>query len=127
MWGYRTPRYLYFGWAAARCDDLLNLIPARLTALTYALAGDFRAALRCWRGQGVLWDSPNAGPVMAAGAGALQLRLGGGAFYHGQWRMRPELGEGAEPQATDISRALRLVRRSLLIWMAVAGAGALLA
>jgi adenosylcobinamide-phosphate synthase len=126
MWGYRTPRYLYFGWAAARCDDLLNLIPARLTALTYAFAGNFRAALRCWRGQGVLWDSPNAGPVMAAGAGALQLRLGGGAFYHGQWRLRPELGEGAEPAATDISRALRLLQRSLLIWMGVAGVGALL-
>ena len=126
MWGYRTPRYLYFGWAAARADDLLNLIPARLTALSYALAGRFRAALRCWRGQGVLWDSPNAGPVMAAGAGALHLRLGGGAFYHGQWRVRPELGEGAEPSAPDIARALRLLQRSLLIWMSVAGVGALL-
>jgi adenosylcobinamide-phosphate synthase len=120
MWGYRTPRYLHFGWAAARGDDLLNFIPARLTALTYALAGDLRAALRCWRRQGVLWDSPNAGPVMASGAGALQVQLGGGAFYHGQWRVRPELGEGPEPQAGDIARALRLVRRALLIWVGVA-------
>jgi adenosylcobinamide-phosphate synthase len=126
MWGYRTPRYLYFGWAAARCDDLLNLIPARLTALTYALAGHFRTALRCWRQQGIYWDSPNAGPVMAAGAGALHLRLGGGAFYHGAWRVRPELGEGADPEAVDIARALRLVRRALLIWMAITAVGALL-
>ena len=126
MWGYRTPRYLYFGWAAARCDDLMNFIPARLTALSYALAGDLRLALRCWRRQGALWDSPNAGPVMASGAGALHLRLGGGAFYHGQWRMRPALGEGAEPGATDIARALRLVERALLIWMGVAALGALL-
>jgi adenosylcobinamide-phosphate synthase len=126
MWGYRTPRYLHFGWAAARCDDVLNFIPARLTALTYALAGNFRAALRCWGQQGVLWDSPNAGPVMASGAGALQLRLGGGAFYHGHWRVRPELGEGTEPQATDIARALRLVQRALLIWVGVAALAALL-
>ena len=126
MWGYRTPRYLHFGWAAARFDDVLNFIPARLTALTYALAGDLRAALRCWRRQGTLWDSPNAGPVMASGAGALHLRLGGGAFYHGQWRVRPELGEGAEPKAPDIARALLLLQRSLLIWIGVAGVGVLL-
>jgi adenosylcobinamide-phosphate synthase len=117
MWGYRTPRYFYFGWAAARCDDLLNFIPARLTALTYALAGRFRTAVRCWREQGALWGSPNAGPVMAAGAGALRVRLGGGAFYHGHWRERPVLGEGAEPQTADIPRALRLLQRSLWMWM----------
>jgi adenosylcobinamide-phosphate synthase len=126
MWGYRTPRYLYFGWAAARCDDLLNLIPARLTALTYALNGHSRAALRCWREQAVHWGSPNAGPVMAAGAGALQLRLGGGAFYDGEWCERAALGEGAEPKAADITRALRLIERSLLVWLGVAGLGALL-
>ena len=126
MWGYRTPRYLYFGWAAARLDDLLNLIPARLTAATYALAGRLRTALRCWRLQGVRWESPNAGPVMAAGAGALGVKLGGGAFYHGEWHERPALGEGREPAAIDITRAVRLVQRSLLIWIAVAGVGALL-
>jgi adenosylcobinamide-phosphate synthase len=127
MWGYRTPRYLYFGWAAARLDDLLNLIPARLTAASYALTGSLRMALRCWRAQGVRWESPNAGPVMAAGAGALGLKLGGGAFYHGEWHERPALGEGREPAAVDITRAVRLVQRSLLAWIAVAGVGALLA
>lgn len=126
MWGYRTPRYLHYGWAAARCDDLLNFLPARLTALTYALVGHSRTALRCWHQQAVLWESPNAGPVMAAGAGALQLRLGGGAFYDGEWCERPTLGEGVEPSATDITRALRLVDRALLIWMGVLGLGALL-
>lgn len=49
MWGYRTPRFLLFGWAAARLDDVLNWVPARLTAATYALLGCTRTALVCWR------------------------------------------------------------------------------
>jgi adenosylcobinamide-phosphate synthase len=117
MWGYRTSRYREFGWAAARLDDLLNLIPARLTALSYAMVGHAGAALRCWRLQAPFWDSPNAGPVMAAGAGALGIRLGGGASYHGHWRERPALGEGRAPGVDDIERARRLILRTLLLWM----------
>ncbi len=120
MWGYRTPRYERFGWAAARIDDVLNFIPARLTALSYALLGDATRAWRCWRTQAPLWDSPNAGPVMAAGAGALRVRLGGAAPYDGVWEPRPELGEGDEPDADAIVRALRLVRRSVVLWLVVA-------
>ena len=119
MWGYRTPRYLYFGWAAARLDDVLNFVPARLTALTYALIGHTRSALRCWRLQAGAWESPNAGPVMAAGAGALGLGLGGGAYYHGQWEERPTLGVGPRPDATSIPAALRLVRLGVIVWLLV--------
>jgi adenosylcobinamide-phosphate synthase len=119
MWGYRTPRYLYFGWAAARLDDALNFIPARLTALTYALMGHTRSALRCWRVQASAWESPNAGPVMAAGAGALGVGLGGGAFYHGQWEERPPLGAGPRPDATSIPAALRLVRLGVMLWLLI--------
>ena len=120
MWGYRTPRFRSFGWAAARCDDAMNLIPARLTAFTYALTGHFGDALHCWREQGQRWESPNAGPVMAAGAGSLHVRLGGPAFYHGHWKFRPPLGQGAEPRPEDIGRALRLVARGVTIWIAAA-------
>ncbi len=120
MWGYRTPRYLHFGWAAARLDDLLNWIPARLTALGYMAVGPQPAlAWRCWREQAPGWKSPNAGPVMAAGAGALGLALGGPARYHGQWQTRPALGQGLAPGAADIRRAVALVRRALWLWLAV--------
>jgi adenosylcobinamide-phosphate synthase len=120
MWGYRTSRYENFGWAAARIDDVLNFVPARLTAFTYALCGRFDAALRCWRKQAPQWDSPNAGPVMAAGAGALGMSLGGAAPYHGVWEVRPELGEGDLPDATAIYRALALVRRGVALWLLAA-------
>ena len=119
MWGYRTPRLAAFGWAAARLDDLLNYVPARLTAIAYALCGATRTAIACWRRQAPQWDSPNAGPVMAAGAGALGLALGGAATYHGQLETRPTLGAGRPPRGADIARALRLVRRALALWLAV--------
>ncbi|MEQ1601515.1 MAG: cobalamin biosynthesis protein [Methylophilaceae bacterium] len=116
MWGYRTPRYLYFGWAAARLDDALNLIPARLTALSYALCGHSRSALQCWKQQAKTWYSPNAGPVMAAGAGALQVKLGGAARYHGQIKQRPILGLGEVAKRVHIQAAIRLVHRSIWLW-----------
>jgi len=119
MWGYRTPRYERFGWAAARIDDALNYLPARLTALSYALLGDTARAWRCWRTQAPAWDSPNAGPVMAAGAGALAVRLGGAAPYDGRWEARPALGEGDPPDADAIVRALRLVCHAVLLWLGV--------
>jgi len=117
MWGYRNDRYSHFGWAAARLDDLLNLVPARLTALGYGLAGQLRPALGSWRSQAGQWKSPNAGPVMAAGAGSLGILLGGSASYDGVSEARPSLGQGRKPEAKDIDAALRLIRRSLQVWL----------
>jgi adenosylcobinamide-phosphate synthase len=118
MWGYRTPRYLRFGWAAARIDDVLNWIPARLTAASYALLGDTRTALRCWREQAPRWDSPNAGPVMASGAGSLNVLIGGPAMYHGALEHRPTLGFGHPAKATHVTAALMLVERTVILWLA---------
>jgi adenosylcobinamide-phosphate synthase len=117
MWGYKTPRFFYFGWAAARLDDVLDYIPARLTALTYAVLGKTKLALSCWRTQAPLWDSPNAGPVMAAGAGALGVELGGAARYQNEWHERPILGAGPAPVLQDIERALALVRHGAMLWL----------
>lgn len=118
MWGYRTERFNHFGWAAARIDDGLNWLPARLTALTYALLGKTRNALACWRTQAPGWESPNAGPVMAAGAGSLGVLLGGAAIYHGEVEIRPPLGTGPTPVAADLGRAIALIRHSLWLWLA---------
>ena len=73
--------------------------------------------LDTWRTQAPLWDSPNAGPVMAAGAGALDLTLGGDAIYHGQVEVRTPLGFGPAPQASDIARSLVLVQKTLALWL----------
>lgn len=117
MWGYKTERFLHFGWAAARIDDVINYIPARLTAVSYALFGNTRRAFACWRQQAPHWESPNAGPVMSAGAGSLGLALGGAEIYHGQREERPTLGEGRPARGEDISRAVHLLRRSTAVWL----------
>ncbi|MBY0238912.1 MAG: adenosylcobinamide-phosphate synthase CbiB [Burkholderiaceae bacterium] len=124
MWGYRNARYLRYGWAAARIDDVLNLIPARLTALSYVLLTPTltgkRRAWHCWRTQAPAWSSPNAGPVMSSGAGALGLSLGGAAVYDGEVEQRPPLGIGQPAATADIVRAWRLVRNTTALWLGLA-------
>lgn len=130
MWGYRTERLLHFGCAAARLDDAFNYLPARLTALSYVLLAPGlhgkRRAWQCWRAQAPLWDSPNAGPVMASGAGALGVQLGGAAVYHGQLEERPTLGAGVPATGVDIGRAWRLVMHTTALWLVLGLALALI-
>ncbi len=130
MWGYRSERFHAFGWAAARIDDGLNWIPARLTALCYVLLAssmaDKRRAWSCWRAQAPAWSSPNAGPVMASGAGALGLSLGGAAIYDGVREERPPLGAGRDADAADIGRAWRLVAGTTVLWLVVLASAAFL-
>lgn len=114
MVGYRTTRYRRFGWAAARSDDLLGLLPARVTAaLTVVLAplvgGSSRAALAAWRRDAAGHPSPNAGPVEAATAGALGVRLGGDANRYGDVvDHRPAMGHGRCPRPADVRAGIRL-------------------
>jgi adenosylcobinamide-phosphate synthase len=119
--GHREPRWRMFGWAAARADDLANLIPARLAALLLMSAGGRR------RGWPVVWRdaskhaSPNAGWPEAAMACALKIRLGGPATYDGALHERPVFGVGPAPVPNDLSRGLRLyVFACGMVWMLAA-------
>jgi adenosylcobinamide-phosphate synthase len=151
MVGYRSPRYLRFGWASARLDDAANWVPARVTAaLTIACAamvplpgtsaqgppaeghrlpGPASAAMRAVLRDGARHPSPNAGRCEAAFAGALGLRLGGTNVYGGVTEVRPDLGDGRAPEPDDIRRAIRLSRAvtaaatGLAVLIALTGAG----
>ena len=117
MWGYKNARFLYFGKFAAHIDDVLNWLPARMVAVSYMFMGNFNQGWRCWQCQAKHCASPNAGPVMAAGAGALNVRLGGDTSYHGVIETRPVLGDGHLAEDVDILRGLRMVRNTLVLWV----------
>ncbi len=115
MVGHHNARYERFGWAAARLDDVANLLPARLTGLLAAalaplVGGSPAVALRTMRRDGADHPSPNAGPCEAAFAGALGVRLGGTNAYGSRVEERGLLGDGPPPAAADIARAVRLSR-----------------
>jgi adenosylcobinamide-phosphate synthase len=112
MVGYKSARYRNFGWASARFDDLVNLLPARTCALlTGVVAGRFRETWRIWHRDAPRHPSPNAGPVEAAFAGALDLRLGGTNTYGDEVEDRGTLGDGLRPAVADIRRTADLARR----------------
>ncbi|WP_369635251.1 cobalamin biosynthesis protein [Nocardia sp. JMUB6875] len=113
MVGYRNERYGRFGWAAARTDDVANLVPARVSGLiTVALApvvgGRPADAWRAWRRDAAKHPSPNAGVAEASMAGALGVMLGGKTEYRHGVEMRPTLGDGPVPRVPDLRRAVRL-------------------
>ena len=110
MVGHRSTRYARFGWASARLDDLVNFIPARITALLVTLVRPAaRAAVRrAVREQAAAHPSPNAGVAEAAFATALGLELGGPLRYGDRDELRPRLGWGPRPMPADIDRALAL-------------------
>ncbi|MBJ7538989.1 adenosylcobinamide-phosphate synthase CbiB [Marinomonas transparens] len=116
MWGYKTDSFLHFGWFAARFDDVLNYVPARLVIYTYAACGNWKQAIRSSRQPSARTKSPNAGPVMAAGAGALGVQLGGEAPYFGKVETRPVWGEGDEPRPKHLEQAIFLVDKSVYLW-----------
>ncbi len=111
LWGYRTPEFEALGEGAARLDDLLNLVPARVTAVALLAAageGTRLRGLRIWRRDARLTESPNAGHPMAAMAGALGVRLGKrDAYVLG--------GELTSATPEDVARAVALARRAMIV------------
>ncbi|GLY54709.1 cobalamin biosynthesis protein [Lentzea sp. NBRC 102530] len=115
MVGHKSPRYLRFGWASARLDDVLNLLPSRLAALLTVggapvVGGSASQALETWRRDASAHPSPNAGQVEAAFAGALEIRLGGRTVYAHGVEERPVLGHGRNPDSGHVTRAVELSR-----------------
>jgi adenosylcobinamide-phosphate synthase len=128
MIGHREYPYTYFGRFAARFDDAANFVPARITALSIAVAaaicsGRFCEAWHTWLNEGHRHPSPNAGQSEAAMAGALNVRLGGSNHYQGKPSHKPVLGrQFLPPKTSDARISLKLAR----IASGVAFAGAIL-
>ena len=130
MVGYRNERYLSFGWASARCDDLANLVPARLTGLLMTAAAPLvgfsgRGAWQIMCRDGRNHASPNSGIPEAATAGALGVRLGGTNVYFGKEVVKPTIGDPLRPlDATAWRGAVRLMygAEGLLLagWLVIA-------
>lgn len=118
--GHKEERWRAFGWAAARTDDVMNFVPARLAGATLCLAGGggWRIMLR----DAGKHASPNAGWTEAAMAGALGLRLAGPISYDGMAHDKPWIGEGdGRACAHDIHRALRIyLRACAMLWIVAA-------
>jgi len=126
MIGYRSPRYIRFGWAAAKLDDAANYLAARVTAALVVIcaplvSGSPSGAVQAWRRDAARHPSPNAGVVEAAFAGALGVRLGGPTQYHHELQIRPTLGDGRTPVVGDLRRAVALSRAVQAAAMSVAG------
>lgn len=118
MWGYKNTRFYYFGWAAARLDDVLAYIPARILAFTFVLVGQHkRQALNCWLQQAKHCASPNGGPVMTSGAGSLNIILSMRARYHGEWKAKPIMGAGSATAVNDLPNIVTLIKHSLMAWL----------
>jgi len=121
MIGHRTPRHNAFGWASARIDDVVNLAPARLTGVLFALASrrPRTSLVVMWR-CAAQHRSPNAGWPEAALAGALNIRLSGPRVYHDHIADEPWLNAAApDPSPNDIARGLSLYRRAMVATAAV--------
>lgn len=118
LWGHRYERFVEFGWAAARLDDLLQWIPARITALSYAIMGSFEEALHCWRARVGIWSDINSGPLLASGFGAMHMQnceaSGEAADYE-----ESVANLSVVPDSSHIRGVVALVWRVLLFWLAI--------
>ncbi|GHU66633.1 cobalamin biosynthesis protein CobD [Clostridia bacterium] len=125
MVGYKNERYLDFGQCAAKIDDVLNFIPARLAAVLMIAASRFcrmdtKNAVTVWKRDRRKHASPNSAQTEAVAAGALRIRLAGGASYFGEWHEKPYIGDDLRPaEAEDIRRSHRLLYVTAVLMMVV--------
>ena len=106
-----------FGVFARQTFYILEWLPIRLTAMTFAIVGDFEDTVHCWRTQAASWSDPEAGILLASGAGALGVRLGMPIEQGGVLEDRAELGVGDAADADFMQSAIGLVWRSVVFWL----------
>ena len=117
-WGQRTDEeFGAFGAFSVRAFRFLDWLPVRLSAIGFAIAGNFEDAISAWRTQARSWIDPSQGIVLASGAGALGIRLGGPMPLEAGVDFRPELGDGEEPDTEYLQSALSLLWRTLIVWL----------
>ena len=125
MLGYKNQKYLYFGRAAARLDDVANYLPSRLAGLLWvaaaALTGSSaRGAWKIWRRDRRNHASPNSAQTESACAGALNVQLAGPAYYFGEYYKKPTIGDAVRPiEPEDIHRANRMMYAESLLALAL--------
>lgn len=119
-WGARSgDDFGAFGQFAARAFEVIDWVPVRLTALGFAIAGDFEDAIYCWRTQAMAWMQPASGVLLASGAGALGVRLGEAIHQYGGIEYRPELGTGEEADVDFMQSVVGLLWRTLVLWLLI--------
>ena len=119
-WGSRTaPGSAVFAQFSERAFFWIDWLPARLTAVSFAIAGNFEDAAYCWRTQAAGWGRGGEGVVLASGAGALGVKLGGVLREDGMLNQRPDLGLGADVEVEDLRGAVGLIWRALVLWLAL--------
>lgn len=119
-WGMRRDEEeSRFGVFSAQVFGWCDWIPARFTAVSFAVVGDFEDALYCWRTQAPSWPDPSEGIVLASGAGAIGVRLGSSLSSTPAGQLRAELGTGEEADAELMTSAIGLIWRSLVLWLFV--------
>lgn len=115
-WGARgATEFSAFGQFARSAFVAMDWLPLRLTALAFAVVGDFEDAVYCWRTQAARWRDPASGILLASGAGALGVRLGMPVFESGEITERPELGLGDDADADFMQSTIGLVWRTLVL------------
>jgi adenosylcobinamide-phosphate synthase len=110
-----------FGRFAVRVFEFIDWLPARLTAASFAVVGNFQDAADCWRTQARSWADAAEGVILASGAGALGVKLGGELHEYGRVRYRPELGTGDDADVDYLSSTVGLIWRALVMWMCLVG------
>ena len=106
-----------FGEFAGRAFEAIDWVPVRLTAIGFAVAGDFMGAIEAWREQAAAWKSRSEGILLAASAGALGVKLGGVMHLPNTIEYRPQLGDGDEADADYMQAAVGLIWLALVLWM----------